>query len=377
MIEQAEYSGAEIINFPLILRDPDPLLACPEGSRTAAWASEHGVRTVDLPARTMRHSGGLALLLASVPRGFAGARDLRRVLRAHPERRTVYAIAFRSGLLAALAGLGLRRRVVWYVSDFPPPGPLGHAVRAVARLSGVRALAVSRSAARHFVGRSRRLARRTRVVYPGVDPARFRTPAGTRDATRAAVLGHVSHVKRTDVAIEVARAVAREHPGFALDVIGRAQFRDEDFALEHRLHAEVAADPALRRTVTFRGYAEDPATTLGRYGLLLHCRTDEPFGIAIVEAMAAGLAVVVPDTDGPAEIVRHEETGLVYRAGDVEHAAAHLLRLLRDPALRDRLGRAAAREVAHRFSIGAQLQNSRNALAAVGASSAGMRRWRR
>ena len=375
VIEQGEYSGAEVMHLPLMRADADPLLATPPGSRTETWARTAGIPTVALNQRTLRHSAGPLEALRSVGRGLSGARELRRLLRRHPDRKLVYAVAIRSGLLASVAALGLGRRVVWFVSDFPPPPLLRVLTRLVARVGAARLLATSEAAAQRFAGRSRALRRRTHVVYPGIEVERFASAGDAeRDPARAAVLGHVSPTKRTDLAVEVVRRVAPIHPELHLDVIGRAQYRDEDFAFEERLHAHVAADPVTADHLTFRGYATDPAAELRRYGILLHCRPDEPFGIAVIEAMAAGLAVVVPRSDGPAEIVRHDETGLTYRPGDAGDAARQVRRLLAEPGLRDRLAAAALDDVRRRFSVARQVALMDDALCDLAATTTGTRK---
>ena len=72
--------------------------------------------------------------------------------------------------------------------------------------------------------------------------------------------------------------------------------------------------------------------------------------LKLFEYMASGVAVVVPDLGQIAEIVRDGETGLLYRAGDLEALSRQCERLIDDPALRARLGRAAAGEVRTRFT---------------------------
>ena len=57
--------------------------------------------------------------------------------------------------------------------------------------------------------------------------------------------------------------------------------------------------------------------------------------------MAAGLSVVASRVGQLAQLIRHEENGLLYPPGDAVALAAALERLRREPALRQRLGRAA------------------------------------
>ncbi len=58
----------------------------------------------------------------------------------------------------------------------------------------------------------------------------------------------------------------------------------------------------------------------------------EPFGIVALEASAASCPLVVSDAGGLAEVVHHQETGLIVPAGDVDALAAAVLECLRRPA---------------------------------------------
>jgi len=73
---------------------------------------------------------------------------------------------------------------------------------------------------------------------------------------------------------------------------------------------------------------------------------NEAYGMAFLEAQAAGLPVVAGRTGGVPAVVAHGITGLLAPIGDVEAFAAAVRRLLDDPAERTRLGAAAALRVA-------------------------------
>jgi len=190
----------------------------------------------------------------------------------------------------------------------------------------------------------------TRVAHPGVDPRRF-DPGGARPGEPlAATVGFISPVKRTDLAIDIAAIVAARHPGFVLRVIGAAQFRDEDFALERELKARVAADETLSAAVEFTGRIVDVPGALAGAGALLHCRPDEPFGMVMAEAMAQGLPVVAPASGGALEIVEDGVTGLLYEPGDAQHAADCLLSLISDREAAAEMGQAGRARVLERFA---------------------------
>lgn len=355
VIQHHDHAGAETYAAPVMRADANPLLACPPGTDTEAFAHRLGIPTVGLPFRALRHSGGRLETLRSVGRGLASARDLRRIMRDHPERRIVYATSLRPALLAAVAGLGLRRRVLWVLTDFMPPAPLRQAARALARLTRAHVVAISHGVADDFAGRSRRLRRRAVVVHPGIDTGRFASRAGPTTEPRAVIVGQVSPTKRTDLAIDIAARVIAQVPEFELHVVGRAQYRDSDFALERELHGRVESDPALRDRVRFAGRLPDVRDVLAEASLLLHCRPDEPFGVVFIEAMAAGLPVVAPAAAGPTEIVQDGVSGLLYRPGDAADAAECVLHLLREDGLLERMGVAASERVRDAFSEPAQV----------------------
>jgi glycosyltransferase involved in cell wall biosynthesis len=77
---------------------------------------------------------------------------------------------------------------------------------------------------------------------------------------------------------------------------------------------------------------------------------------AVLEAMAAGKAVVATRAGGIPEVVRDGETGLLVKPGDVDGLRAALARLAGDPALRRRMGEAGRALVAERHSVGAMVR---------------------
>jgi len=68
----------------------------------------------------------------------------------------------------------------------------------------------------------------------------------------------------------------------------------------------------------------------------------EPFGMVVLEGMLHGLAIAATAVGGPAEILEDETTGLLFPSRSAAALVATLLRLIRDPDLRQRLGNAAA-----------------------------------
>jgi glycosyltransferase involved in cell wall biosynthesis len=341
VIHLPDYSGAERAHLPLMLADSHALLACPPGSSTESFMRGLGIETVPLPYRSMRSSGGRREMLRSVGRGVASAWALRSLLKRLPDRSIVVGNGPRDSMLAALATTALRgRRNVWVMTQLVRPGPLTSAIRVLARWRADRVIAHSQAIFDGFVGRSRALRARTTVVHPGIDVGAFTILPTRPQASRVAIVGYISEVKRTELALDVARELATRVPDFELLVVGSAQYRPEDFEFERRLTEQAAADPLLREHVRFCGYVDDIPRLLHEVRVLLHCCEVEGFGLALVEAMAAGLPVVAPRVGGPSEIVEDGVTGLLYAPGDASEATRHVERLLRATEEAEAMGRA-------------------------------------
>lgn len=76
--------------------------------------------------------------------------------------------------------------------------------------------------------------------------------------------------------------------------------------------------------ISMKGFASDIPQRLADYDFLLHLNSEEPFGLVVLEAMAAGIPVVVPDRGGTAGIIRDGENGLLFKGDDINDLAARL-----------------------------------------------------
>ncbi|MFH5776016.1 glycosyltransferase family 4 protein [Paracoccus sp. NGMCC 1.201697] len=106
-----------------------------------------------------------------------------------------------------------------------------------------------------------------------------------------------------------------------------------------------AAFAYLGPRVVFHGQLDQPqlAALLAQGSLYLWPGHGEAFGLAALEAQAAGLPVVSENTAGVPEVVQDGETGLLTPEGDVSAYAAAVTGLLADPARRERMAVAARR----------------------------------
>jgi glycosyltransferase involved in cell wall biosynthesis len=327
-------------------------IGCPEGALADA-ARAAGLRVAPLPERALRlrrragRRGGLGSVTAAAhAAGVVGlSAETRRLCRdLRPD--ALVAWGARAGLAAALLPRRARPPLLAVHCDLPPRGMVAAAVRRAARRAdGVAALseAIARSVAPGAA-----------VLHPGVDLAAW-TPAPPPPPVppRALVLGVLVPWKRPDLALDIAARV----PELRLEIAG-APIPGDDPGFEHALRRRAAA-PDLQGRVAFLGALGDPRPALARAHCLLHCADAEPYGLALVEALAAGRPVVAPAAGGPLEIVA--DAGRLYPPGDARAAARAVEAVIADPGL----GAAARARAEARFSVDASTARLRASIAAI------------
>lgn len=156
--------------------------------------------------------------------------------------------------------------------------------------------------------------------------------------------------------------VQRVVPDASLTVAG---FGSQRTALE-----ELARELGLSN-VRFTGKVppDDMARLLDEADVLLNSPDIDNMPLSLLEAQAAGLPIVSTSTGGIPFIVRHEVTGLLSPPANDEALAENALRILREPGLAGRLGRAGREACAAMYSwnaVEAQWMDVYRELAAVG-----------
>jgi glycosyltransferase involved in cell wall biosynthesis len=199
---------------------------------------------------------------------------------------------------------------------------------------------------------------RIRVVHYGVDPSSWLTSEEGRAEQRRSlgldpdviVVGVASRLvpgKGHDVAIRAFATVAKRFPRTHLLVAGDGPLRAE---IE-----EMARRNLPSGQVRVLGYVEDIRGFFGACDMVLFPSLPsfgEGFGLAALEAMAAGVPVVASDAGPLPEVVSDGESGLVVPAGDDQAWAHAIFALASDRSLRLRLGHGARARACQEFSVG-------------------------
>jgi glycosyltransferase involved in cell wall biosynthesis len=179
--------------------------------------------------------------------------------------------------------------------------------------------------------------RRSEVVRNIVAIGGRAQPGAAVDRPRIVAIGSLIPRKGYDVLLRAAAALKAAGKAFELWIVGEGPERP-------RLEA-LAAELQLGEGVRFFGEVADAQDLLAGAHVFAHPAYSEGLCNVILEAMAEGVPVVATPAGATVEFIEPERTGLLVTAGCPQSLAGALGRLLDDPALRERLGRAGLERV--------------------------------
>ncbi len=257
-------------------------------------------------------------------------------------------------VLGGFAARLSRRPVVWDVRDILPPGGARNLLIRVARVVRPHIVAMSQAVADSLAEAHCEttvvLGARPLDKYEPVAPdpalaAELQLPPG---APILAVIARLTPWKGHRVLLQALPEVLRQHPATCLLVIGDTGFWQEDYKRELR---ELTEELGCAHAVRWLGFREDVQRLLALTDIVVLPSDTEPFGMVLIEAMAAAKPVIATRAAGPMEIVNDGQTGLLVPVGDAGALAEAACVLLADPVRAAEMGRAGRMRAEEMFDI--------------------------
>jgi glycosyltransferase involved in cell wall biosynthesis len=262
----------------------------------------------------------------------------------------IHANSIRASLIASGASASGGPPAIAHVRDCLPDGVISSVVARAIRSRAARIVANSAYTLERFGAGQKGV-----VVHNSVDQARFTgTAAGGSDGRfKLGVVAQLTPWKGQDDAVRALALVRGHHPDVRLVLAGSAKFvsaqtRFDNLEFVRRLKGLIA-ELGLEDAVEFAGECEDVVSVYRDLDAVLVPSWEEPFGRAVIEAMAMGIPVIATDVGGTAEIIADRRTGLLAPPRSPERWAAAVRELIEQPELRMALADAGRREVARRF----------------------------
>lgn len=287
----------------------------------------------------------LHVLINSVRRTIAIRREIRAFT---PD--VIVGFMPSANILASIAALGMRAKVVGCERTHPPQAPMDR-FRSTARawfyglLDATVALTAETAEWLRTNTRARRISVIPNVValpLAATDP--FVSPSVWCGAGRSIVLaaGRLAEEKGFDSLIDAFALICANHPTWDLVIVGEGPLREQ---LRRQIDGL-----SLGNRVFLPGRVGNVADWYARASLSVMSSRVEGFPNALAEAMAHGLPAVSYDCDtGPRDIIRDGNDGILVPPGDTTRLARALQTLMGDDSLRQRYAERAP-DVRVRFS---------------------------
>jgi glycosyltransferase involved in cell wall biosynthesis len=263
----------------------------------------------------------------------------------------IYTNGFKMHVIGAWAA---RRKtpVVWHIHDYVSARPVMSRLMRMQANRCAAAIANSDSVRRDF-GQVCRDRIRTTTVYNAVDLDKF-SPAGAAtdlDAVagmrpappgtiRVGLVATLARWKGHEVFLRaIAEMRARSSVSVRAYVIGGAIYGTRGSQVSIDELRAAARRLKIFDCVGFTGFIDDVASAIRALDIVVHASTEpEPFGLAIIEAMACGKPVIASAAGGAEEIAQLCGGVLLHPPGDSAALARCVERLVSDPSERASLG---------------------------------------
>lgn len=206
------------------------------------------------------------------------------------------------------------------------------------------------------------LKRESVVVMHGVDTDIYAPPADRAAAFAQSGLpgryaigcfGRVRAQKGSDVFVDAMCALLPRYPDFTAVMVGAVVPEQQAFANDLRQRI-AAAGLQSRIVITGELEIEEVQRWYRRLTVYAFTSRNEGFGLTLIEAMAAGNALVASRAGAAERVVEDGITGVLAPPGDVGALVAALEPLMRDPALAVAMGERARQRVLEKFSLQAE-----------------------
>ena len=197
------------------------------------------------------------------------------------------------------------------------------------------------------------------VVYDGIaleklniyaDGSQFRDAYHVADDDFAVgLVGLLIPWKGQVLFLEAAKLLRSKIPCLKMLIIGGTP--DDCIAYEALLRQRVK-DEQLTEMIIFTGHISSMETVYNGLDVVLSASTQpEPLGTVVIEAMAMGRPIIAPNHGGAAEMIRHDETGLLFDPGDMQSLANAIEKLCCSKSLRVKLGENARSAALKSFAV--------------------------
>ena len=259
----------------------------------------------------------------------------------------------------AFAAQLMRRPHVWHIHEIVTRPASARKILhpLVTRLSTVVAV-VSHAVRRHILEDCPSQGSKIRVILDGIDVAAFQNGNGNKvrrelgippDSFLVGMVGKVCRWKGQLLLADAAQIVSKQRDDVYFLAVGGVFDDEMHFMASFR---NAVASNNLSRNFVISDYRSDIRDVMNVFDVFVLPSTEpDPCPLVVLEAMAAGKAVIASRHGGPLEQVAEGETGLLFTPGSADSLAAAIIALLDDPDRARAMGGDGQKRASAHFSV--------------------------
>jgi glycosyltransferase involved in cell wall biosynthesis len=164
--------------------------------------------------------------------------------------------------------------------------------------------------------------------------------------------------KGQELFFDAAKLLRQKIPQLKMILVGGTP---DDYAPYEAMLRQRVSDEQLTDAIMFTGHISELAAMYNGLDVVVSASTQpEPFGVVVVEAMAMARPVIAPNHGGAMEMMRHDETGLLFTPGDAHSLADAIEKLYHSKTLSATLGSNARSAVLKIFAVETHAERIQN-----------------
>jgi glycosyltransferase involved in cell wall biosynthesis len=196
-------------------------------------------------------------------------------------------------------------------------------------------VAVSEAVKRFLISNHLSNSSQTSVIYGAIEPIEARPDL---DGQVIGTLGRLTWVKGIPTLLRAVSLLKERYPELVCRIGGDGP--------EKERYLQLATELGIQKTCQWLGKDPELAAFYGSLTIYVQSSVSESFGLAVGEAMSAGVPVIASRVGGLIELVTDNDTGLLFSSGDAQGLANKIGQLLSDKNLRERLSKSGQKRAA-------------------------------
>ncbi len=335
--------GAEfkMIDLCIDLQEKAEVIYFQEGSLATKLAQKNiAHHLLPLPAALVNFKREHALIKA-IPLFFQSLGFLRKLYGMTRDYSAYVCMSQKAFVLFSLLKPFHRKPIIWFMNDLVSSEHFSRSL--IGMLTKL-----AKFSANHLVLNSRAsydawiqaggIKQNVDIIYPGTDfdfiekrieqnqqSSSLRETLHLKNTILIGLFGRITPWKGQEIFLQALSQIPNAH---AL-IVGEAFFGEEDY--QDYLH-QLIKQLGIESRVTFTGHSDQVPEWMAACDIIVHCSTaPEPFGLVIVEGMAAHKPVIASDGGGAQEIIQDKVTGQLTPMKDSAALAAAISRYIENP----------------------------------------------